>query len=258
MQRRTPDEIVVGTFNIRNGLALDGVNSWPFRRSSTSATLNSLDADVVGLQEVYAFQRRYLLRRAKEYRAVGSGRGGGWRGEHCPILVRDPVEVVSDVTRWFGDDPDRPGARLPGASFPRIATIVQCRHIVSGREFDVANVHLDEHLEENRVRSVALLADWLDDARPAIVLGDFNTMDDDVEVMAPLRDAGFEFVPFQAGTNHDFTGKTDGPRLDHVLIRSAEGGHWQVLSSVVLTERLGRRLPSDHWPAVARLRLHDA
>ena len=252
------DEFVVATFNIRNGLAFDGLNSWPLRRRTTAKALAGLYADVLGLQEVYWFQRRYLLRRNGQYKAVGRGRRNGRAGEQCPILVRQPIELLSDATRWFGDRPDHPGIRLPGASAPRVATIARCRHGKSGREFDVVNVHLDEHVEPNRVRSAELLAEWLDDARPTVLLGDFNTTDGDRPVMDPLRDAGFETVPLDRGTNHDFTGTTDGPRLDHIFVRSVPSTRWEVVSSGVWAERTGRRLPSDHWPAVARVRLTDA
>lgn len=250
-----PDEFVVATFNIRNGRALDGFNSWPLRRRATARTIAALDADVVGLQEVFRFQRRYLLRRLDGYRAVGEGRRDGRHGEQCPILVREPVRLTQHSTRWFGDEPDRPGSRLPGASFPRVATIARCRHTVSEIEFDVVNVHLDEHVLENRARSVALLSQWLGGVRPTVLVGDLNTTADDEEVMGALRDAGFSPVPLEGGTNHDFTGRTDGPRFDHILTRDAGGTTWEVLSSSVVSERFGRRLPSDHWPAVARLRL---
>ncbi|MEJ7721431.1 MAG: endonuclease/exonuclease/phosphatase family protein [Ilumatobacteraceae bacterium] len=119
-------DLTVATFNIRNGLAWDGRNSWPLRRRATAKALAALDADIVGLQEVYGFQRRYLLGRVPGYRAVGKGRRNGRRGEQCPILVRDPVAIDADWTRWFGDEPEHPGSRLPGASFPRIATMATC------------------------------------------------------------------------------------------------------------------------------------
>lgn len=255
---RGADEFVVATFNIRNGLAYDGLNSWPFRRRATARALAEVDADVLGLQEVYRFQRSYLLRRAARYRAIGKGRRNGRGGEQCPVFVREPIELVSDETRWFGDHPERPGIRLPGASAPRLATIAHCRHGRSGLEFDVVNVHLDEHVEPNRVRSAELLAEWIDDSRPSALLGDFNTTDDDQAVMGPLRAAGFETVPLDRGTNHDFTGTTDGLRLDHIFVRSSASVRWEVLSGGVWAERTGRRLPSDHWPVVARVRLADA
>lgn len=252
------DEFVVASFNIRNGLAFDGLDSWPFRRSATANAIADLDADVLGLQEVYRFQRSYLLAKNAAYRAVGKGRDNGRSGEHCPVFVREPIELVSDETRWFADRHDQPGIRLPGASAPRVATIAHCRHGTSRREFDVVNVHLDEHVGPNRARSAELLVEWLDEARPIVLLGDFNTTDDDEAVIGPLGAAGFEPVPLEGGTSHDFSGSTDGPRLDHIFMRSSSVVRWEVVSSGVWTERSGRRLPSDHWPVVARVRLVDA
>ncbi len=250
-------DLTVATFNIRNGLAWDGRNSWPLRRRATAKALATLDADIVGLQEVYGFQRRYLLSRVPGYRAVGKGRRDGRRGEQCPILVRDPVAIDADWTRWFGDEPEHPGSRLPGASFPRIATMATC-HRADGDDapaFDVVNVHLDEHLGGNRVRSIELLAEWLDGARPSLLIGDFNTTEDDEAVMGALTHGGFEFVPIDGGTAHDFGGRTDGLQLDHVLFRSVATATWQVRSARVVTERVDGRLPSDHWPVVVDLRL---
>ncbi len=257
-QEQQADELLVATFNIRNGLAFDGLNSWPLRRRHTARALARLDADVVGLQEVYGFQRSYLLRHNDRYRAVGKGRRNGRAGEQCPILVRRPIELLSDETRWFGDHPDQPGTRLPNASFPRLATIARCRHTLSGRAFEVANVHLDEHVSENRALSTQLLAGWLDDTLPSLVMGDFNTVEEDTAVFAPLIDAGFGFVPFDRGTSHQFCGGTDGRRLDHMLLRATASTRWGVVSSGVWAERTGHRLPSDHWPAVACVRLIDA
>lgn len=249
-------DLTVATFNVRNGLAWDGLNSWPLRRRSTAEMITRLDANVVALQEVYSFQRRYLLSRVGGYRAVGRGRRNGRRGEQCPILVRDPVAVCSDWTRWFGDDFARPGTRLPGASFPRIATMATCQAGgAGGALFDIVNVHLDEHLGENRVRSIELLAKWLDGTRPVVLMGDFNTTEDDDTVMGPLETAGFGFVPVSGGTAHDFGGSTDVPRLDHILVRSVTGATWEIGTAEVVTERPLGRFPSDHWPIVARLRL---
>ena len=114
------------TFNIRNGRGLDYLRAWPVRRRWTAAAIASLRADVLGLQEVFEFQRRYLDRRLPGLRWFGQDRDGNGAGERCPVAVTDPsIGVVADRTRWFGTEPERPGRRLLGASFPRIATIVR-------------------------------------------------------------------------------------------------------------------------------------
>ena len=241
----------VATFNIRNGLGLDGWNIWPLRRRATADVIASLDADVVGLQEVYGFQRRWLTKRLPGYGIEWSGRRDGRKGESCPVFVRSArVAAMGATSRWFADDPDSPGGRLTGASFPRLATI--CRLGVGGVEIEVANTHLDEAVAENRLRSVELLLEWLDPSVPRVVVGDLNAEPDEA-VLQRLYDAGLRqaLPPSAAGTNHDFTGRTDGRRIDHILVSR----DFEVERAEIVTARPFGRLPSDHWPVVADLRL---
>lgn len=244
----------VATFNIRTGRAYDGANSWPCRRRTAAAVIAALDADVFGLQEVYEFQRRYLNRRLGGLRWFGLGRFGGRAGEQCPIAVTNAeLRVVTHQTRWYGPQPASPGTRLPGASFPRIATLVRCRDESSGAVFDVVNTHLDEHLPGNRATSTGQLAGWLDPGVPTVVLGDFNARPDADAVLRPMVDAGLERVSITGGTAHNFTGRADGVQIDHVFVSK----HWTVDDAAVVREFPGRRLPSDHWPVVVTARLTD-
>lgn len=244
----------VATFNIRNGCALDWLNSWWFRRRATAATIGALGADVLGLQEAYEFQRRYLARRLPGLQWFTQGRGGGTTGEHCPVAIAGGfVRVLEHHTRWYGDTPDVPGTWLPGASFPRIATVLRCRDGRTGREFTVVNTHLDERHAANRAASVRQLADWLDPSVPAVVMGDFNAVAGDRAVLGPLLDLGFRIAPVTGGTVHRFTGAADGRRIDHILA----GPQWTIEEAQVVRERPGGRLPSDHWPVRATLRIQE-
>lgn len=248
-------DLRVATFNIRNGRAFDGWNSWPFRRKTTAATIAALDADVLGLQEVFAFQLRWLHRRLPAYDVNGRGRGSRriFKGEHSPVPTRrSKIRVVKHWTRWYGDQPDVPGSKLPGARFPRIATGCVLEIVGSGERVQLVNTHLDAHRADLRARSAEQLVTWLDPSLPQIVVGDFNAEVDSPPVQiiaaAGLRSA----LPADAcGTNHDFTGRLDGKRIDHVLVSE----HFEVTSAEVWHERIGGRLPSDHWPVVTQLQL---
>jgi endonuclease/exonuclease/phosphatase family metal-dependent hydrolase len=244
--------LTVATFNLRNGLARDGRHCWPLRRRATAAVLAGLDADVIGLQEAFGFQARWLHRRLgrRAYAMVGDGRSPRRSGERTSVLVRrSTLTVVEARTRWFGAEPDRPGTRLPGASFPRTVTVVRLRPAAGGPELVAANTHLDEHLEANRVTAADQLVGWLGEG-PAVVVGDLNA-EPGTAPLTRLHAAGLRDVlgPDAPGTNHDFTGRTDGRRIDHVLVSP----HWTVESARVVTDRPGGRLPSDHWPVVARV-----
>lgn len=236
------------TFNIRTGRAFDFLNSWPLRRRSTGAAIEALDVDVLGLQEVYEFQRRYLARVLPGHRWVGLGRNTGDSGEHCSIAIADrEIEIVATQTKWFGDTP---GGRLPRASAPRIVTLLRCRR--GETVFDVANTHLDERHRENRATSVRQLVGWLDPSVPTVVMGDLNADPDD-PVLRPLVDEGLHRVQIDGGTAHSFSGRVDGRQIDHIFVSS----HWTVADAGVMHGVLGGRLPSDHWPVFATLRLGE-
>ncbi|WP_162605329.1 endonuclease/exonuclease/phosphatase family protein [Jiangella ureilytica] len=242
----------VATFNIRNGLALDWLNSWWFRRGAAVTAIRSLGADVLGLQEVYEFQRGYLVRKLPGLRWHGQGRGGGRSGEQCPVAVSGGfLTVLEHRTRWYGETPDVPGTRLPDASFPRVATLLRLRDQRTTREFAVVNTHLDERHPANRAASVRQLVGWLDPAVPAVVMGDFNAVPDDGDVMGPLLEAGFRPAPVTGGTVHRFTGTATGRRIDHILA----GPQWTIEEAGVERGRPDGKLPSDHWPVRATLRL---
>jgi endonuclease/exonuclease/phosphatase family metal-dependent hydrolase len=244
--------IRVCSFNLRNGLAFDGCNSWPCRRRATLAVLAGIDADVAGLQEAFGFQAHYLARHLPDVGVSGDGRSARRRGERCCVLHREAtLELVSADTRWFGEHHHHPGTRLPGASFPRVATIVELAIRATGQRFRFVNTHLDEHRDDNRVRAAEQLVEWLGDG-PAVLAGDLNATPTS-EAVRTLEAAGLRqaLPPDAGGTNHGFTGRTDGRRIDHILV----SGHWEVADGRVVTERPGGRLPSDHWPVVADLRL---
>ncbi len=247
---RVVDRLVVATFNVRNARAFDGWNSWPFRKRATAAVISGFSADVVGLQEAYRRQLAYLATRALGgYDVVGEGRDGGHRGEHCALAARSArLEPVSQATRWFGAPDCRPG-RLPGARFPRIATIGRYVDRDSGRTLAVANVHLDADHAELRATSVAQLVGWLPDDEGLVVLGDFNT--DDEACLAPLREAGLHsaLASDAPGTSPGFRARADGVRLDHVFV----GGALHTVGASVVRARPGGRMPSDHWPVRAEL-----
>ena len=53
------------------------------------------------------------------------------------------------------------------------------------------------------------------------------------------------------GTAHDFGGGTHHNRLDHIFVSP----DIEVVHGTVVADGRTRRLPSDHWPVLARLRL---
>ncbi len=241
----------VATFNIRNGRGLDGWNSWPFRRRRLVDQIAALGVDVIGLQEVFSFQQRYLRRRLPGHDFVSRARGRRF-GERIPVVYNtSTMRLLRASTRWFSEHPDRPGSKLPNATFARVATLVEFEEISSGRRFGVANLHLDARVDSNRTRSITMLCEWLDRSVDWIVLGDFNAEDGDPELQLLLAE-GFESLldDSAGGTNHGFERHRDGKRIDHIFVR----GEFHIDESHVEAD-CEAPATSDHWPVVADLHM---
>jgi endonuclease/exonuclease/phosphatase family metal-dependent hydrolase len=82
-----------------------------------------------------------------------------------------------------------------------------------------------------------------------MVMGDLNEGLDGPAVTALASATGLRnAVPASAGgSNHEFTGRTDGRRLDHLLVPPT----WAVRAAAVDHRPVDGRLASDHWPVVA-------
>lgn len=248
--------LTVATFNVRYGRAHDGRNSWRFRRGLTRRTIAGLRADVIGLQEVLPAQRHYLARGLPDYEFVGVGRDADGRGEQAPLLVTPPVWVESVRYHWFGPTPDVVGSRFPDARHPRVATIATCVHRTSGHRFVVANVHLDERLEANRQAGIDQLLAALDDRVPTLLLGDFNVDPRPTGLFSSLAEQRFRRLDYDGSSFHGWRGgRTEAHgRIDHLLVRDGADLGWAATRAELVWWASGR-LPSDHWPVVARVAL---
>ncbi len=261
-RQEPPAPLRVATFNIRTGLGRDGRNSWPLRSGVCAASIAGLAADVVGLQEVHAFQERGLARRLPGYAGAGAGRSDGrCRGERCTVAyLTSRLRLDAWTVRWFSDTPWAPGSRSWGNPITRIATLCRFSDLRTGHRFGVANAHWDGASAASRSRSAEALLDWLDPRLPWIVLGDLNATAGDPS-LARLVGGGLRDTLAHLGergplaaTHHRWDGSTDGTRIDYVLV----GDGWDVLEARIDHARPYGRLPSDHWPVVADVSLRRA
>jgi len=256
---RPPAHLRIATFNIRTGLAWDGRHSWPFRAGACAAAIAGLSADVVGLQEVHTFQERGLARRLPGYAGAGAGRSDGRdRGERCTVAyLTSRLRLDAWTVRWFSTTPWAPGSRSWGNPIARIVTLCRFSDLRTGDRFGVANAHWDGASPASRLRSAEALLGWLDPELPWIVLGDLNATAGDPAVArlvaGGLRDtlAHLGARGPQAATHHHWDGSTDGTRIDYVLVDQ----HWDVSDARIDHTRPGGRLPSDHWPVLAKVAL---
>jgi endonuclease/exonuclease/phosphatase family metal-dependent hydrolase len=262
-------ELSAMSFNIRNGRANDGENAWEFRKDFVGDVIRESQSDVVGLQEAYRFQLDEIRKQLPEFNEVGEGRDGKDKGEYSAVLYRkDRFEAIESGTFWLSNTPEVK-SRHWGNRYLRICTWVHLREIQSGRGFYVYNTHFDHQSQNARLKSAQLLAQRIRDRKtsdPFILMGDFNADETnpvilylkgeiDSDAGDPLRlvDTFRKLHPDEmaVGTGGGFEGRIDGKKIDYIFV---EAPTETLKSAIVRTSRDGR-LPSDHFPVTATLRL---
>lgn len=247
------------TFNIRTSAAVfDLHHHWKFRKDRVLEAIQHFDADIVGLQEARHKPLEFLTAGLPASQCVSAGRNDGQtKGEACPIFVAQTFSVDSFEFRWLSETPEKPGTRFPDTSQPRICSVAHVTELATGKKAAFVNTHLDTEFRHVREKSLLLISSWAKaDDIPWIIFGDLNCQIDWPE-LDPLLKHGWNdalsSLPAEgegAGTFNNFKHKTDGPRIDHILV--PEGV--TVESFKIHNESEGKPL-SDHWPVTVELKL---
>jgi len=260
--------IKVMTFNIRYGAANDGANSWQFRRGLTAEAILAFQPDLLGMQEVLAFQAKHLRAQLPGYGFHGVGREDGReKGEFCPVMFRtDRFAKLGGGHFWLSETPSVPGSKSWDSSLPRMVSWVTLRDRRTGREFVYANTHFDHRGPKARLESARLIrrqAQKLWAGKPVILTGDFNaaegsppyaTLVQDRNGEGPIWTDAYRVIhpertPWEA-THHGWRGVRKGTRIDWILYTP----EWVALDAAIVHMNDQGRYPSDHYPVTAVLR----
>ncbi|MGV7122933.1 endonuclease/exonuclease/phosphatase family protein [Sphingopyxis sp. 550A] len=258
--------ILAMTYNIRLDTAADGQNSWPHRRNFLISQIEMLRPALLGMQEVLPNQRADLQSALTGYAFVGGGRDDGkLAGEASPIAIdRRVFRIENSGTFWLSPTPSIPSTGWD-AAYPRIVTWARLRYRRSKTRVLVVNTHWDHVGREARTESGQQLARWLQDTRSGndavIMLGDFNTDSDDPAVADMLQLTGLRSAQEaasstsaaeQPSTFNRFEAQPPaGQVIDHIFV-SERVAVWR---SMVIAQHLNGRVPSDHFPFAALLKL---
>jgi endonuclease/exonuclease/phosphatase family metal-dependent hydrolase len=255
------------TFNIRLDLDSDGANAWPHRRAMVADLIRREEPAVLGLQEVLLHQKKDLEAALPGYAFVGVARDdGAEKGEFSPLAFRrDRFSLLESGTFWLSPTPSVPG-KAWDAALPRVATWAILAERGSGLRIAALNTHFDHVGTAARANSAALIGDWsarrIAAGDAVIIMGDFNSTPGSPP-MALLGDPARSGVAMARtasvtppyGPPGTFTGfridSDPAAPIDHVLVSS----RFSVLRYATVTQHWGGRLPSDHYPVVADLRL---
>ena len=261
------DPIKVMTFNIRYGLADDGLNSWQYRNSDIVNLIKYHGPGIVGLQEALGFQLAYLDRTLENYSWFGAAREDGKRKGEYTAIIYDSVrfKMVHNSTFWLSKTPDKPSLGWD-AAFTRTATWAEFRDKKLGTTFFYFNTHFDHKGKIARLESARLLKQRISDivkGRHIILAGDFNCEPDDApykhltdinnKKSIVLYDTGLisetgHYGPVSTFTGFNIVAEPSEP-IDFIFV----GDKITVKKHATLSDSFDGRLPSDHYPVLVEL-----
>lgn len=178
------NSIRVMTFNLRLDTPSDGPDAWPHRKEMVAQTMRFHRADFVGIQEGLPHQLEQLDEMLPYFDRIGVGRNTeDDPGEYSAIYYKkDRFELIENNTFWLSETPDEVASVGWDAALPRIVTWGKFRDLNSGKTFFVFNTHFDHIGETARAESASLILEKIDELAgnsPVVVMGDFNTTEDD-------------------------------------------------------------------------------
>ncbi|MCC7473993.1 MAG: endonuclease/exonuclease/phosphatase family protein [Pirellulales bacterium] len=271
-------ELRVMSFNVRFSVAgsseKDPANNWNnakhARRERAVQVIRELQPDLLGLQEARIKQIEDLRKALPEFEFYGVGRDDGKRaGEFSGIFYRrSRFSCQASGSFWLSATPEKPGTTfaVPTNKIPRIASWARLTDLRSCRGFTLLNMHWDHQSEPAHDQSAALVAGRfcaIAKGLPTIVTGDFNCTEDSTayatlvgkaEPKLRLFDSYREVHPKRSPQEASFNGwklRTEGSRIDFVL----HTREFVATKSEIVRTTYDGRLPSDHYPVLATLRL---
>ncbi len=269
--------INIASYNIRQLNESDSLagNGWAVRCPVLSQLIKYHEFDIFGTQEGFKRQLEELKAQLPGYDYTGSGREDGKdAGEHSAIFYRtDIFDLMDSGDFWLSETPDRPSIGWD-AVLPRICSWARFRHIPSGKEFLMFNLHMDHIGKQARVESAKLVQSKMQELGsdlPTFLTGDFN-VDQTHQSYTALTSTGKLSDSYQTaeqvyalnGTFNDYrTDDFSTSRIDHIFVSpNVKVEKYGVLTDTYRTLSENRdtvakytaRTPSDHFPVVIKAR----
>ena len=254
-----PNELKVISYNIRNGEAKDGTNSWEYRYPASAMMIMDQKPDIFGVQEAYDYQVKYLDEYCKGYKCVGVGREDGKKeGEHMSIFWnKKTVKKLKWGTFWLSETPEKPSMGWDAAC-KRTATWALMKSKKNGQKFFYVNTHLDHVGWEARKNGLALIVERIKemnpDGYPMVLTGDFNmTIDrpefDDLKKI--MKNAREEAVKTDHHATFNGWGSSDSNSIiDYIWYTGFDSCPYY---ETITKPYMERTFISDHYPITATL-----
>lgn len=245
----------VMTFNVRCISSNDtGEFSWGNRASLICDILQEELPSIICMQENNKQQYSFFKKFLRGYDSVAAYRDSSAFSECLPIFYRtDMYELIGKQTFWLSGTPEKMSNTWDGY-YLRICTYVILKNKNTGKEFIVANVHLDYKSQDIQIKSIRLIYERLSKFNlPTIVMGDFNfTPKSKASALAKkyFVDAGQGFGDENKGTFNNFENEYRNKKIDYML---QIPGSFTVNKYIVIDKKYNNHFASDHFPIYAEI-----
>lgn len=253
--------LTVMSYNIRNGEAEDGLNSWQYRYPASAMMIDDQKPDIFGIQEAYDYQFKYLKEYCEDYDGVGVGREDGKlkgkkSGEIMAIFYnKKTVSLLKWGTFWLSETPEKPSRGWDGAC-TRTATWALMKDKRNGQKFYYVNTHLDHVGRQAQENGLKLIVERIGsinpEGYPMVLTGDFNVTPED-PVLEGLNELMKSARATAAVTDNDRTYNGWGKAstvIDHIYYK---GFSSCPVFEAVRKPYMERTFISDHFPVKATL-----
>ncbi len=244
-------ELSVMSFNLRFGLADDGIHSWQHRQKAYPDFFNTYTPDFIGFQEANNFQSLFLENLLQDYSYIGMRDPSPERWQNNLIFYKKSWKCLQTKHYFLSETPEAE-SKLPESEWPRQCVIGLFEN--DGRQLIHVNTHFD-FKESVQKRSAELIIDFLSAFShdiPVVITGDFNAdpygPSYHVFLEKNFQDA---FESNHSSTFHGFTGEDKGGHIDWILYRGAVSRQ----TSTVIQDRFSGEYPTDHYPVLAEFML---
>lgn len=267
VQDPRPDSLRVATYNVHY-IWLDratgdwSVGDWDRRKGPMQTAFRSLEADVVGFQEMESFGRNsapanltldYLREQNPDYAVAAVGDPADFPSTQPIFYRKDRLRLRDEGWFFFSDTPDVIYSRTFNGSWPAFTSWAEFEDS-AGTVFRVYNLHTEYRSMSNKQLSVALVVDRIAEPMsqmPVFVIGDFNAIGGST-TLGILEDAGVVFDPVQGSTFHFNRGINLFPAIDHIGYTADITPLGDAFS---VRGRFDGEWPTDHYPVVGDFQL---
>ncbi len=266
MFAKSQSPLNVMSFNIRFNTPRDSSNAWPLRKQFAASQIAFYEAHVIGLQEALKEQLDDLVFLNPKFKYTGRGRDDGKEAGEFSAVMYDTtrLRLLKSETFWLSETPTVPGSKSWDAAITRVVTWTQFLDMKTSKKFYFFNTHFDHIGKVARLESARILKRAIDSIAAndiAIITGDLNSKPTDDPLKLLLSNGGSRtlidakslselphFGP--TGTFNGFGPKeTDDLPIDYIMLNKK----LRVLKHASLSETIGGRFSSDHFPVYAQI-----